>query len=127
MTFPEKHRYNHLFVPFVKDDPAGGFFRIPHLELTNHLFGCLANNSENWEHVCVTVFIQGSRPDRCCTWDEMCFIKSHFWDDEQAVMQLHPPKSQWISNHPYCLHLWKPKQKEIPLPPSILVGAKEFN
>jgi len=37
-------------------------------------------------------------------------------------MQLHPPRSKWINNHPYCLHLWRPTKQEIPLPPEIAVG-----
>jgi hypothetical protein len=57
----------------------------------------------------------------------MCFVKSLFWDDEESVMQLHPPKSQWVNNHPYCLHLWKQDSVEIPLPLQIMVGVKQFN
>jgi hypothetical protein len=72
-----------------------------------------------WEHVSV------STKCRCPTWQEMCFVKELFWDDEETVMQLHPPKSQWINNHPYCLHLWR--HVAIPVPPSIAVGYKQFN
>jgi hypothetical protein len=51
-----------------------------------------------------------------------------FWGDEEAVMQLHPPKSTWINNHNFCLHLWKPHSTvgEIPLPPGIAVGDKDL-
>jgi hypothetical protein len=52
----------------------------------------------------------------------MCAVKDLFWDPEDTVMQLHPPKSSWISNHPYCLHLWRPTGAEIPRPPDIFVG-----
>lgn len=76
----------------------------------------VASEGEGWEHVSV------SRKDRCPTWEEMCEVKSLFWDDEDAVMQLHPPKSTWVSNHPYCLHLWRPIAQTIPLPPSMMVG-----
>jgi hypothetical protein len=71
-----------------------------------------------WEHVSVSL------PNRCPNWPEMCFVKDLFWDAEETVMQLHPPKSQWISNHPYCLHLWLPLDVEIPLPPDIAVGVQ---
>lgn len=74
-----------------------------------------------WEHVSV------SCKTRCPNWQEMCFVKDLFWDEEEAVMQLHPPRSTWINNHPYCLHLWRPTGKDIPLPPSIAVGYKELN
>jgi hypothetical protein len=74
-----------------------------------------------WEHVSVSL------RNRCPNWEEMCFVKALFWEDDTAVMQLHPPKSEWINNHLYCLHLWRPLDAEIPLPPGIAVGYKELN
>lgn len=68
-----------------------------------------------WEHVSVSL------QNRCPNWPEMCFIKGLFWDDEDAVMQLHPPKSDYVNNHEYCLHLWKPTTQAIPLPPKVAV------
>ena len=59
---------------------------------------------------------------RCPTWEEMCWVKSLFFEDEETVMQLHPPKSEWISDHPTCLHLWRPTKEEIPRPPNAAVG-----
>ena len=66
-----------------------------------------------WEHASVHV------ENRCPNWPEMDFIKNLFWDDEECVMQLHPPRSRWINLHPYTLHLWRPWKSagEIPLPP----------
>lgn len=72
-----------------------------------------------WEHVSV------STRHRCPYWKEMCFVKDLFWDEEEPVMQLHPPKSDWVNNHNHCLHLWRPLDGKIPLPPSIAVGVKE--
>lgn len=80
-----------------------------------------ANESIPWEHVSV------SCKNRTPNWREMCYVKSLFWSEDDAVMQLHPPKSQWINNHNYCLHLWRPITAEIPLPPSIAVGLPELN
>lgn len=74
-----------------------------------------------WEHVSVSV----SLTNRCPNWVEMCFIKDLFWDAEETVMQLHSPRSKWTSNHPHCLHMWRPLEQEIPLPPDITVGIKE--
>jgi len=77
----------------------------------------------SWEHVSVSL------PNRCPNWEEMCFVKNLFWDAEETVMQLHPPRSQYINNHPHCLHLWKPSKVDIPLPPQHAVGIPgiEFN
>lgn len=73
-----------------------------------------------WEHVSVT--IRGE--DRCPTWEEMCYVKDMFWDEDEWVMQLHPPKRKNISFHPFCLHLWKPHEQAgiIPTPPPETVG-----
>lgn len=78
-----------------------------------------ANENIPWEHVSVSCM------NRCPNWAEMCYVKDIFWDLEDTVMQLHVPKSQWINQHPYCLHLWRPLKEGIPLPPSIAVGFSE--
>lgn len=80
-----------------------------------------ANEDIPWEHVSV------STNHRCPTWREMCYVKDLFWDEEEAVMQLHPPRSTWVNNHPFCLRLWRPSNGNIPLPPSIAVGLKSLN
>lgn len=72
-----------------------------------------------WEHVSV------SAKKTCPTWVEMSFVKDLFFDPEEAVMQLHPPRSTWVNNHDTCLHLWRPLEAAIPLPPSIAVGVRE--
>jgi hypothetical protein len=71
-----------------------------------------------WEHVSV------STPRRPPNWQEMCFVKDLFWADDECVMQLHPPKADYVNNHPHCLHLWKPTRTTIPTPPAVLVGNR---
>jgi len=78
----------------------------------------ISSDGGGWEHVSV------STETRCPTWDEMNFIKDLFWGDDECVMQLHPPRSDWVNNHQYCLHLWRPIGAEIPRPPSEFVGVK---
>lgn len=68
-----------------------------------------------WEHASVSL------RTRCPTWDEMCMIKNIFWGEEEAVMQIHPPASEYVNIHPYCLHLWKPIGIEFPRPDKMLV------
>jgi hypothetical protein len=107
---------SHYFEPF-------GAFRIPG-PCSRELHVIASSGDEAlgilWEHVSVSL------PNRCPNWPEMCHIKSLFWDDEETVMQLHPPKSRWINNHSYCLHMWRPLNQEIPLPPDETVGNKEL-
>lgn len=78
------------------------------------------NELSEWEHVSISLI--GFH--QCPTWDQMCFIKNLFWEEEETVVQFHPPKSEHVNNHPYCLHLWKPPYA-IPTPPAIAIGIKE--
>lgn len=81
-------------------------------------FFAIASDQMGWEHVSV------STQSRCPTWEEMCKIKSMFWDESDCVVQYHPAKSEYINNHPYCLHLWRPTEQSLPKPPSFMVGVK---
>lgn len=86
-----------------------------------------ASWAAGWEHVSICDW-NGIDP----SWTEMCELKDLFWSDEEAVIQIHPPKSEYVNNLEHCLHLWKPIEKytgPLPLPDSILVGIKgmKFN
>ena len=72
-----------------------------------------------WDHVSV------SFKDRCPTWDEMSKVKDMFFHPYESVIQIHPKKSDYVNYHPYCLHLWKCQDQEIPMPPAWMVGPKE--
>ena len=112
---PNQYRFRSKSHPYGSDDSFGnnGAFYVP---FESFQLKCLASDGEDWEHVSVSL------DNRCPNWKEMCFIKDLFWDDEYIVVQYHPPKSQYVNYHPYCLHLWKPIKEKIPLPPAILVG-----
>lgn len=69
-----------------------------------------------WEHVSVSL------PSRCPTWEEMCRIKDIFWNDDEPVIQFHPPKSDYKNLHLFCLHLWRRTDQRIELPPTYLVA-----
>lgn len=71
-----------------------------------------------WEQVSVS-----TDRHRSPNWPEMCFAKDLFWDEEECVIQYHPPLSQYVKNDRWCLHLWKPVHAAIPVPPSSLVGV----
>lgn len=86
--------------------------KLPDSRLT---FAVIASNGDGWEHVSV------STTERCPRWNEMQAIKELFFHDHEAVMQLHPPKSDYINNHPHCLHLWRPIDQTIPMPDMYMV------
>ena len=62
----------------------------------------VGENEMGWEHVSIELCAK-----RLPTWDEMCFIKELFWDDEEEVVQIHPKKSHYV-NITEALHLWRP-------------------
>lgn len=112
---PERFRVTNTTYGTTAADGSNGLFLVKLAR--NQTLRVIASDGVGWEHVSV------SRADRCPTWEEMCAIKDLFWDPEDCVMQLHPPRSEWVSNHNFCLHLWRPAGVEIPRPPSIMVGV----
>lgn len=80
----------------------------------------IASDGDGWEHVSISLNFRDP------TWDEMCYFKSLFWDEEDFVVQMHPPKSDYVNNHPYCLHLWRKAGTNdfCERPPSLLVGIR---
>jgi hypothetical protein len=99
-----------------KHDGMNGLFFFKHKGTTLKV---IASDGMGWDHVSVSI------GHRCPTWEEMCFIKDLFFESDEVVMQLHPAKSDYINNHPNCLHLWKPQDVQIPQPDSILVGLRQ--
>lgn len=78
---------------------------------------CQASDGLGWEHVSVSI-----NRKRTPSWEIMAQVKDLFWDQEDTVIQFHPPRSQYVNFHPFCLHLWRPIGVEIPLPDPRLVG-----
>ena len=74
-----------------------------------------------WDHVSVCPYIKRITP----SWDDMCQLKEIFFNDDEAVIQIHPPKNEYVNNMDNCLHLWRCIYKEMVLPPSCLVGFRK--
>ena len=96
------------------DDFGAFFFRRESIRIK--VIASSGSEEIPWDHVSV------STEHRCPTWAEMAWIKSLFFDDEEIAVEYHPPKSQYVNYHPYCLHLWRPHGEALPLPPMIAVG-----
>jgi hypothetical protein len=94
-----------------------GWFIVHRAKGTLRMMASEGDKTVPWEHVSIS-----PAERRTPTWAEMSYVKSLFWGPEECVMQLHPPESVYVNLHPYTLHLWKPTQAEIPLPPKIAVG-----
>lgn len=74
-----------------------------------------------WDHVSVSL------KHRCPTWDEMDLVRRICFNPDETVMQLHVPEGKNVNVHPFCLHLWRPQQKQIPRPPYWMVGPRPFD
>lgn len=118
---------NRSHPQFKSEDSDGmnGFFVIPVAQDTWALtLASCGNEIVPWDHVSARIGVKkyhGKMVERCPSWDEMCLLKDIFWDDTECVMQLHPKAADYVNHHPFVLHLWKPHNLEIPMPPKISV------
>lgn len=123
-TLPERLEFGRVRTGLQRSDPSygpyGKFIVSGPLACKLMIVASGADfpESHGFEHVSV------STEKRCPNWIEMCFVKDLFWDDEELVIQFHPPRSRYVNNHPHCLHLWRDVEERVRLPPSELVGIK---
>lgn len=119
----ERFRHTKADKPMAtkEGDPFGVFY----IENAGTAFIIIFDNGSEsgWEHASMRVKAPSGQ-ERLANWSEMCWLKGLFWEDEECVAQIHPPKSEYINCHPYVLHLWKEVGKQFPRPPSLLVGPK---
>jgi hypothetical protein len=113
---PEIERYrnkNAEMVLYGKTlDEYNGMFTIP---IFGNRASVIISNGQGWEHVSV------SFKTRCPKWDEMCYIKDLFFNEDEVVVQYHPKKSEYVNLHNNCLHMWRCIDVEMPTPPNWMV------
>jgi hypothetical protein len=109
MTFhvPEDNRIQTGHLRSDESFGNNGLFIISYMragrsKLRNVELRCIASDGMGWEHVSVS-----PNRKRAPFWDEMCFIKDKFWDEDDAVIQIHPPRSEYVNFNQYTLHLWR--------------------
>ena len=76
----------------------------------------IASWGGEWDHVSVSLGY------RCPTWEEMAYVKDIFFKPDECAIQFHPPKENYVNIHPFCLHLWRPQNEAILMPPTEFVG-----
>jgi len=106
LEYLEKYRFNHGKWTSNSGDQFGGFMipihRLKPIGMKMYTMAAPFDYPEDgWEHVSVSL------PNRCPTWNEMCWVKELFWSDDKLVVQYHPPKSEYVNTAKYCLHLWR--------------------
>lgn len=116
LTYLESHRLRDYERQMygVNGNEGNGVFKV---YVGGRSFNVIASDGGGWDHVSVTLKNQ----KRCPTWDEMCAIKDMFFKEDEVVIQYHPAKSEYVNDHPYCLHLWRPQTETVPTPPMLYV------
>jgi hypothetical protein len=101
-------------------DPSYGCNGMFVFVVNNQRVRCIASDGGGWKHVSVSIVDD----KRCPKWEMMCAVKDLFWEEEDCVVQFHPPKSEYVNLHSGCLHLWQSLTEKQPTPPSVFVGPK---
>lgn len=99
-----------IIVKSRSDDGMNGY-----ITLKGKTFFFIASWGGGWDHLSVSL------SNRCPTWDEMCIFKDMFFSEDEACVEYHPAKKDYVNIWPYCLHIWKPQNVELPKPPTIYV------
>lgn len=106
----EIRKDKRLLIASNAEDGISGFITI---RGQNFVFVCSWGGG--WDHVSV------SHRNRCPSWNEMCEVKDMFFRKDECCVEYHPSEKDYVNVHPYCLHIWKPQNREIPKPPKIFV------
>ena len=114
-SLDEIKKYRGLIVKQTAADGGSGYIYIGVWKGT-----IIWSNGVGWDHVSVCPNNKRVTP----TWDDMCSLKDIFFEDQEAVIQIHPQKSEYVNNMPNCLHLWR-YQGDFPLPPAWMVGRRK--
>lgn len=96
--------------PLASNSSLGnnGAFLIPH---NARDWFVIISDAGGWDHVSV------SHPTRIPGWETMAFLKEQFFDDDEIVIQYHPAKKDYVNVCQNCLHMWRPHDITIPMPP----------
>ncbi len=117
MKVPERYRIGTGPLASTRSDGNNGAFLVP--ASSSVTLNVIASDDGGWEHCSVTV----AATPRCPTWEEMTWVRDLFWSRHVTVVQFHPPASEYVNAHPFCLHLWRQPGVEVVRPPARLVGG----
>lgn len=98
--------------------PHGTFMAVLPIGGERRRLFVIASVSAGWEHVQVVTPGRRFSP----SWTEMKAVREALWDPTDTVVQIHPPADQQVSMRDNALHLWRPQDFDIKLPPRFLVG-----
>lgn len=103
----------------IEQGPDGFACQIPRRLEINYSLCIIVSWSKGWEHV--SIHAKGLCEDFTPFWEDMCYIKNMFFKLSETVVQFHPPSNVYVNEHPHTLHLWRPIETDIKLPPIWMV------
>ena len=92
-----------------------GAFMLPPLAPSKLPLMVIAAAGLGWDHLSV------SCRTRIPKWLEMEYVKRLFFHPGEVAMQLHVGEADHINVNDNVLHIWRPHDDAIPLPPKIMV------
>lgn len=114
--FEEIKKNKRILVTYEGIDGFGGYIAMPTWKGS-----LIVSKGGGWCHVSVSPEKIRTIP----TWNDMCLLKDIFWNEDETVIEVHPPKAEYVNNVPNCLHLWQCYYRDMVLPPSCFVGIKK--
>lgn len=97
----------------IYDDGLSGMISMP-----TWIGSIIITWGAGWEHASIAPFKRNITP----SWDDMCRLKDLVFNDDEACIQIHPAKVEYVNFKPNCLHLFRCTYKEMVLPPACLIG-----
>lgn len=137
LTHLDEYRVPHPITGYIQAGDTCGVFEIPHVDQwqrsqfgAHYVVICSDGKPElqsgfgsGWDHVSAHCrSVRKKTPVmHTPTWEDMEYLRSLFFEDDETVMQLSVPRTEHINIHNHVLHLWRPLECAIPMPPAVLV------
>ena len=118
-SMPEIKKLPRIVFDKVDEDGFKAHVLLLSTKQKNRAATVVASWGCGWDHVSV------SFTNRTPTWEEMAEVKEMFFKPDEVCFQFHPAETDYVNYHPYCLHIWRCQETEIPTPPYWMVGPKK--
>lgn len=103
----------------IKQGEDGFACQIPRAQGAIYELQVIVSWGKRWDHISVHGTMNGEQFTPF--WEDMAYIKHLFFKPSETVVQYHPKSDVYINCHKNVLHLWRPQDKEIELPPIWMV------
>lgn len=106
-------RYRVTYLGSLGNDTNGKFI----IPTKGAIYQVIASTELGWDHVSVSVIKPNNYQLRIANFEELEMIRSMFFCKDETVIEFHPRKQDYVNQNEYVLHLWRPNQEILPIPP----------